>query len=157
MSTAPTQEPASEVTPSLIIFRPSDTPAVVPSTRGRKPKVPAKLPRGLWVGRQPKKGAPPRDLKLVPEGVKPWDFWPDHYYPDFFCRLVRANEKVIKKSLETSDYRTAVKRALVEHELWKRGRWDARSAQLFQKPKAVPTAGQVFDAYETIYEEGARP
>lgn len=111
------------------------------------------LPRGLWVGKLGRPGRPKRDLSAVPVGKRPWDVWPGDFFPYYYFRIVKAGEKVVQRCLETGDFREAVKRARVEHELHTRARYDARAAALAGLDGArrrVGSAGDVFAAFLAV-------
>jgi hypothetical protein len=110
------------------------------------------LPRGLWVGKLGRPGRVKRDLDLVPARKRPWDLWPEDYFPDYYFRLVKKGEKVIQRCTQTQDFKVALKRAKVEWELWSRRKWDKRAAALIDTPVKVPTAGEVFAAYLAVME-----
>lgn len=113
--------------------------------------------RGLWVGKLGKSGRPQRDIASVPPGKRPWDLWPEDFYPVYYYRIQGklVGGKVVQRSLETTDYREALKRARCEWDILDKARWDGRAQALadLAKPKKVATAGEIFKAYLAVMKK----
>lgn len=109
----------------------------------------AGLPRGLWVGKHPRKNRPQRDLSQVPAGKRPWEMWPEDYHEDYYFRIVKKGLPLRHMSTETGDWGQAVKRAKVEFELASAAKWDARAAGLvaLSGKRKVCLLGSIFEAY----------
>lgn len=108
-----------------------------------------KLPRGLWVGKVPRKGRVKRDLALVPAGKRPWDVWPEDYQEYYYFRVIKEGLSDMQRSCETMDYAEAVRRAKVEFELALAAKWDKRAKGLVDLggKRKVCLLGAVFEAY----------
>lgn len=107
------------------------------------------LPRGLWVGKQQRRGAPKRDHLQLSPGQRPWEKWPEDYQPCYYFRIVKKGVPMVQRSTETEDYREAVKRARMVYDTAVAAKWDARAQGLLdlQGKRRVCLLGAIFKAY----------
>ena len=125
----------------------------------RKPVKSVVLPRGLWVGKIERRGRQKRDLSLVPPGKRPWDVWPEDYYPDYYFRIRAKGLQGRRQSTETGDWSEAVRRAKMEWEIANRAKWDVRAKGLeaLTGKRKCCTLGEIFAAYLAGPEIVAEP
>lgn len=107
------------------------------------------LPRGVLIFRKRRPGTPER-----PPCSRPWDRWPEDYFPSWRMRVRKIGVEDRVLDLLTTDEATAWEAAAVEWELICKARTNTRAAALIERPVSYCKLGDVLAAYWAFYCEG---